>query len=332
MSLTSTTSTGRWTTAEVDDVGTLVPGVRELVLRYDEPVLAPPGSHLDLMVHVRGADAVRSYSIVSAGPGARTVRLAVRLATDGGGGSRYVHGLRVGDRIRVTTPRQSFPLDHGRPGYVLVAGGIGITALAAMFRLLAGRGVLVRLVQVGRDRAAMPLLAELSTQHPDLVESVVSAEGGRVDADALVAAVPDGHQLYVCGPLGLLESLRRAWASAGRPAAALRFETFGGSGSYAPEDFVVEVPSQGLRTVVPVGTSILDALTTAGAAAMADCRRGECGLCEVRVLSCEGVLDHRDVFLSAAQHATGRTLCTCVTRAVAGRGAGDAAVVRLELP
>jgi hypothetical protein len=44
------------------------------------------------------------------------------------------------------------------------------------------------------------------------------------------------------------------------------------------------------------------------------------------------VLDHRDVFLSNAQHATGRTLCTCVTRVAAGRGAGDPAVVRLELP
>ena len=94
----------------------------------------------------------------------------------------------------------------------------------------------------------------------------------------------------------------------------------------------MEVPGQGLRTTVPVGTSLLDALAEAGADTMADCRRGECGLCEVRVLACSGVLDHRDVFLSADQHATGRTLCTCVSRVVAPVGGAGPGVLVLDLP
>ena len=65
---------------------------------------------------------------------------------------------------------------------------------------------------------------------------------------------------------------------------------------------------------------------------MYDCRRGECGLCEVRVLACAGVLDHRDVFLSAQQHATDRTVCTCVTRAVAAPDGDGLAVLTLDLP
>ena len=45
---------------------------------------------------------------------------------------------------------------------------------------------------------------------------------------------------------------------------------------------------------------------------MWDCRKGECGLCEMAVVGIEGRLDHRDVFLSDAQKADGRRVCLCV--------------------
>jgi hypothetical protein len=56
---------------------------------------------------------------------------------------------------------------------------------------------------------------------------------------------------------------------------------------------------------------------------MFDCRKGECGLCTVDVLQVDGVLDHRDVFLSDGQRAAGRKLCTCVSRAVSCAKAGQ---------
>ena len=48
---------------------------------------------------------------------------------------------------------------------------------------------------------------------------------------------------------------------------------------------------------------------------MFDCRKGECGLCLVDIQHIDGVIDHRDVFLSERQH-RGTKLCTCVSRAV----------------
>ncbi|HEY5878067.1 MAG TPA: 2Fe-2S iron-sulfur cluster binding domain-containing protein, partial [Nakamurella sp.] len=69
-------------------------------------------------------------------------------------------------------------------------------------------------------------------------------------------------------------------------------------------------------------TTILEALTDAGADLMFDCRKGECGLCTVNVLQVDGVLDHRDVFLIDGQRAAGRKLCTCVSRAVSCAKAG----------
>lgn len=79
-----------------------------------------------------------------------------------------------------------------------------------------------------------------------------------------------------------------------------------------PDEVVASVP--GLSFGVPVGTSLLDALESAGVEMMYDCRRGECGLCRVSILAVDGRVDHRDVFLSERQHAESRAMCACVCR------------------
>ena len=63
---------------------------------------------------------------------------------------------------------------------------------------------------------------------------------------------------------------------------------------------------------------MLDALAEAGVGILADCRRGECGLCAMEVIAVEGVVDHRDVFLSDAQHEDGGKICACVSRLAGG--------------
>jgi len=59
---------------------------------------------------------------------------------------------------------------------------------------------------------------------------------------------------------------------------------------------------------------LLEALEAASVDMIFDCRRGECGLCALPILSFEGELDHRDVFFSAAEKAGNTKLCTCVSR------------------
>jgi ferredoxin len=122
----------------------------------------------------------------------------------------------------------------------------------------------------------------------------------------------------MCGPIRLMDAVRREWAGHGLPMPNLRFETFGNSGAWAPEKFRVSIPSLDREVVVDEDASMLEALEAAGVDVMWDCRKGECGLCTVRVLECDGRIDHRDVFLSDEQKQRDTSLCSCVSRVAAG--------------
>lgn len=291
----------------------IVPGIVELVLRPAQPVhVIPPGSHVDVTVLVPGASETRSYSLVDLGDDC--YRIAVRLDASGRGGSRWMHTLQPGSPIEVTGPISEFAPSPGRRPSVLLAGGIGVTPIVGLARALRDAGTEPRIRYTGRSRTGMAYVDHLEREHPGRVTVVESELGTRLDPDNVVADVPDGGVLYVCGPMGLLTAVRAAWERAGRPAGDLRFETFGTSGTQPAVPFRIEVPARGLSVDVPVGTSLLDALEAAGVEMMYSCRRGECGLCRVAVLAADGEIDHRDVFLSERQRKEGRLLCSCVSR------------------
>ena len=147
-----------------------------------------------------------------------------------------------------------------------------------------------------------------------------------------IAAAPNAAptELYMCGPIGLMDAIRANWTEHGLPETNLRFETFGSSGRFGAEEFLVRLPQFDREVVVASDTSILDALDAAGVDTLSDCRKGECGLCLAKIVEVDGTIDHRDVFLSEAQKQRCTNLCLCVSRAVAG-SAGDRATVTLHL-
>src|SRR5690606_35207626 len=184
---------------------------------------------------------------------------------------------------------------------------------------------------VGRSPEVMPFRDQLTQLHGEALTLHYSGTQGLFDVAGFVSDCPRDSVLYLCGPLGLLEAVRSAWAEDGRDLRDLRFETFGTTGRYPTGAFTVNVPEQGLKVLVRPDQSILEALEAAGAEMMFDCRKGECGLCQVDICSVRGRVDHRDVFFSDSQHVDGKRLCTCVTRIAAGDD-GDKPSVTLSLP
>ena len=81
--------------------------------------------------------------------------------------------------------------------------------------------------------------------------------------------------------------------------------------------FTVEFALSGVTAEVAVGQTILDVMEELNLDPIFDCRRGECGVCVVDVVS--GEPDHRDMNLSEREKNAGQLICTCVSRAKGDR-------------
>ena len=276
-----------------------------------------PGSHINIAVEIDGQVDVRSYSLVGL-PRRGVYRIAVKHVQPSRGGSAWLHNLLPGARLRITSPRNHFPLQHGAPRYLLIAGGIGITPLLGMAQALKQRGADMRLLYAVRQRRDLALAAEIEATLGERASYFVSEEGNRLDLRAALSDFPADGDIYFCGPARMLRELQDAMTALGRPRSNLRFETFGSGGLQPEESFWVRIPRLGVEVTVPPGRSMLDALDAAGVEVMSECRRGECGLCAVDVVALEGGIDHRDVFLSEHQKRENSRICACVSRAVQG--------------
>ncbi len=309
-----------WTEAHIHALRDLTPTVREITLKPTNGALPhQAGGHLQMQVLVNQGAAVRphtrSYSLIGQ-PDGEFYRIAVKRLDEGRGGSKAMWQLAVGDRLQISEPQNHFPLDLAAPAYLLVAGGIGVTPLVGMAQLLAQRGAKVQMLFGARSEAELAYLEPLKVVLKDQLKTATAEKGEHLDFEAEIAQLPPKAQMYICGPVPMLDAARKAWANAGRPMADLRYETFGSSGRFAPQAFRVKIPRHNLDITVPADNGLLDELEMAGVQAMYDCRRGECGLCAMDVLDVDGDIDHRDVFLSDEEKASNKRICVCVSRVV----------------
>jgi len=309
-----------WTEARVHALREITPTVREITLQPANGALPhQAGGHLQMQVLVnQGATSrphTRSYSLIGQPDGA-FYRIAVKRLDEGRGGSKAMWQLAEGDRLQISEPQNHFPLDLAAPAYLLVAGGIGVTPLVGMAELLAQRGAKVQMLFGARSEVELAYLDPLTAVLKDQLKTATAEKGEYIDIEAELAQLPPKAQMYICGPVPMLDAARKAWANAGRPMADLRYETFGSSGRFAPQAFGVKIPRHKLDITVPADNGLLDELEMAGVQAMYGCRRGECGLCAMDVLSVNGEIDHRDVFLSDEEKANNKRICVCVSRVV----------------
>jgi len=324
-----------WQSATIVHTEQAAEGILRIELEPSLPKRAEPGSHIDLMVTIDGQPAKRSYSVVESSVDGTRLAISVLKAPLSRGGSIFMHGLAVGDQLRITQPLQNFPLRIGAERYLLLAGGVGITAILNMARVLKRLKADYTVVYAGRSRPAMAYLEQLRAEHGSRLEVHVDDEGSSLQVPELLDRCDERTELYMCGPIRLMDAVRRNWVERELEHSALRYETFGNSGWYDPEEFIVRVPKLELEVRVPQGRSMLEALEDAGAEMMYDCRKGECGLCEVRITELSGRIDHRDVFYSERQKRQSSKMNCCVSRAVtsatgarvdAPQGAGPAVV------
>lgn len=300
----------------------LTPRVREYQLTaMDGQALPPyePGSHIALhTVLSDGGTLVRHYSLLGGTEDSDDPRHTYRIAVqreDRARGSAHIHATFLpGTCLQVAPPSNNFPVDRRDTHSLLIAGGIGITPIFSMARSLARRHREFTVVYAGRTPEQMALREALERIAGTRVRFHFSEQDGPLDLQALLREQPAGTTAYVCGPAPMVHATHDAAAALGWASEQVRSELFtiGPTGDEVP--FEVELRQSGRVIQVGRDASILDALTAARVPVLWDCRRGECGLCPLPVVSADGPIDHRDRYLSDEEHASGETLCICVSR------------------
>ncbi len=303
--------------------------VRHIVLGAKDGTPLPAteaGAHITITIPGVG---LRSYSLIDLGgsfPPRGTYMLGIRREDSGEGGSLYMHRLRVGDSVQAEGPKNVFAV---RPDdkVMLIAGGIGITPIASMAAELKAQGRPFRMVYAARSMADFAFLPELKALCGEALTLHADQESGSVfDMAGLFATLTD-ETVYICGPKPMIKAAVQAGRAKGWPQDRVRFELFYSLAAPVPapepeapagdQPFEVVLKSTGKSYVIPADKTILDVLVEAGVDPMFDCKRGECGVCQVGLL--EGEADHRDIILSESERAANKVIQICISRAKSPR-------------
>jgi ferredoxin-NADP reductase len=276
-----------------------------------------PGAHIKIALPDGDT---RSYSLIniSVDPAAtlrpQSYLIGVRLEEQSQGGSRFMHGLQVGDTVAASPPSNNFPLASSTRAIVLLAGGIGVTPILSMTAALAASGHAYRVIYAGRSRARLALLQDIERIAEGHLEVHADDEKGILfDVRALMSGLTRDEPLYVCGPTPMIEAAIASAQELGWAQGRLRFEIFSAAAPQAGDaSFEVVLKTSGRTFEVPAGKSILDVLLEAGDDPLYDCKRGDCGICQVSVI--EGIPDHRDYVLTQAERASNKIVQICVSR------------------
>jgi ferredoxin-NADP reductase len=272
-----------------------------------------PGAHIDVVLD--NEELTRQYSLCGSTKDRQTWRIGVLHDPNSRGGSRFIHEqLATGTALRVRGPRNHFPLIDS-PGYVFIAGGIGITPVIPMIAYAEGIGANWTLIYGGRQRSSMAFLDELAS-YGDRVRVFPQEDVGFIPLTdpSILGDVKKDTLIYCCGPEPLLQAVESA--SAHWPPGSLHIERF--AAKVVPADpksldsFEVVCQRSGSTLKVEPDKSILTAAEEAGLKVLASCRAGVCGTCEVDVI--EGVPDHRDSVLSSAEREENEFMLVCISR------------------
>ncbi|WP_246129591.1 PDR/VanB family oxidoreductase [Verticiella sediminum] len=267
------------------------------------------GAHID--VHLPNG-MVRQYSLCGdpAQPG--RYQIAVKREAAGRGGSAALcDAACAGARLRVGLPRNQFALADASH-YLLLGGGIGVTPLLAMAHTLHARGAEFTLAVFARSPGHLPLPADWgSLPWADRVRLHLDdgAPKERADLAGLLAQSPATGRVYVCGPAGFMDAVRRA---SPLPADRIHSEHFSAPGAAgataAGASFEAILARQdGRRVRVGPDQTLAEALHAAGVDVDMVCEQGICGSCVTRFL--DGAPIHGDTCLTAEERQTHVAVC-----------------------
>ncbi|MFD6193370.1 ferric reductase-like transmembrane domain-containing protein [Streptomyces sp. NPDC060275] len=171
------------------------------------------------------------YSL-SAAPRPDMLRITVKAIGDH---SARLRELTPGTRVWAEGPYGALTAQRRSRGKVLlVAGGVGITPMRALFETLPGASgdiTLLYRANSTQDLALWDELAGIADERGARLMYAVNSPGGErpdISAETLARKIPDveRHDVFLCGPPGFAQSVFEALRGAGVPARRIHHESF----------------------------------------------------------------------------------------------------------
>ena len=276
-----------------------------------------PGQFITVSVLTDGKPVKRSYTIASSPTQHDYVEITVKHKEDGEISGFLHNRVREGDLLEFSGPSGTFTFT-GRECkcILLIGGGVGITPLMSVLRFLTDRSwrgdiYLLYACRKPEDLIFREELDYLQRRHPNVhvVVTISKPEGtqwkgatGRITKDFITQSGPDLSSPYVhiCGPVPLMESVKKILAELGVPKERVKTEAFGPAlGKPEPTEPPAGEEEKAAQVALPAVSftlsdksaplppdkPVLDVADEIGVDIDNSCRSGICGLCKVKLVS-----------------------------------------------
>jgi predicted ferric reductase len=169
---------------------------------------------------------------ISSAPNGEWLRITIK---DLGDWSIALHRIPIGTRVFIEGPYGTLTgARRTRPKVLLVAGGIGIAPLRALFEALPARPGDMTLVYRARHERDIVFRTEIDTLarlRGARVHYLVGQRGDGPDPlgpESLTRLIPDiaEHDVYLCGPVPMMRAVERALRRIGMPKRQVHAERF----------------------------------------------------------------------------------------------------------
>lgn len=298
-------------------------GVRAYELVAREGELLPrfeAGAHIDVQI---AEGLVRQYSMCNSPRDFNTYLIAVKKEVNGRGGSVRMHDRVVaGQFIKISAPRNNFPLKMGAEHYILVGGGIGATPILSMAHALNEAGASFEVHMCARSHALLPFASTLHAlpfQDRVHVHLDDGPDDQRFHPERILRKPAKGRELYICGPTAFMDWVLSIARTMGWRDTAMHSETFVPRVIETSENkpFEVVLARSGKSISVGADEFLIDALNRHKCGVPCSCTQGICGSCITPVI--EGEPEHRDAILTDEERKKNDKMCVCVGRAKSER-------------
>jgi len=300
------------------------------------------GQFLSFDVEVDGEVHRRAYSLATPPLAGRPAHVTIKRVAGGRVSNHLNDHAEIGMTLNVLGPSGAFTMEPASCAerLVLIAGGSGITPIASIAEMALEAAPSSRVTLLYGNRSEADVIFRerfdaLAATHPGrfTLEHVLESPSsdwtgtrGRLDgATALARLGAHGHSddgrcaYYVCGPSGMMDSVREALLASGVEASRIHEERFsrpeerrGPEESFGAQTVTLKTGGRSLE-VLTDGETLLEAGLAAGLDMPFSCAMGGCAACKVKVTSGQVVMEEPNC-LTQAERDAGYVLA-CVGRA-----------------